>query len=55
MKIQSRVAKQGNRKHIEIPTSVSNNFEIGETVIITKLTENKLNRNELRLNERMDK
>jgi hypothetical protein len=40
MKIKSKVAKQGNRKHAEIPLAVSENFAVGETVYITKKNKN---------------
>jgi len=37
MKIKSKVAKFSNgRKIVEIPTSVKDNFKIGEEVTITK-------------------
>ena len=37
MKIKSKIAKfTGNRKIIEIPESVRDNFNIGEEVTITK-------------------
>lgn len=42
MKIKSKVVKfTGNRKIVEIPSAVVNNFEVGEEVIITKTRGNK--------------
>jgi hypothetical protein len=36
MKIKSKVSKQGDRKIINLPCAVKDEFEIGETVYIEK-------------------
>jgi len=36
MKIKSKVRSSGNRKSVEIPKAVRNEFEKGEEVFITK-------------------
>jgi len=42
MQIKSKVNKFGDRKIVEIPKSVRDNFAIGEIVYITKLKRLKL-------------